>query len=1675
MAEDNKDTPQGNIRLDYNVASTGLNMDQTASQIPKGKLTYALNASVENFDSNSVSYQNEQGNEFVLTFPEGYILIGKYFINEVSKHVFWLANPETKGSQIGCMDNNDGVYKVITDASCLNLDVNHPIHKAVHRITNCILEIYWTDGINPRRYLDLYKIPYILSPGTNLCDAKETTELDCNAIKVQSNFSIPSINITDVISGGNLISGTYQFAVQYSDPAGNPFTSYYSITNPTPIGDPFITTMNFNYPVGKSIVINIGDLDTTGHFDYFNLAVIKTINNISSPELVGTYFIDNISKEITYTGQNVTQIQLSMQDIFEQFPYYDIAQDLTAVQDVLIWDQLSSIDRINYQQIWTKVHLEWETYRIPPTENYADETNATNLRSYLRDEVYALEGCFLLDNGKQTDGFHIPGRIMNSDEFLAPPINISNPDFIGEPDPFTNTSPYWKIYNTASVTGFSPEYQPTENYKGPYQYGEFAYWESAEEYPCNKDVWGDLAGQKIRHHKFPDVLVSPINQSSVFSSVSELEIQNTAVFPIGIKIDVDQVKSLIAQSSLTAEQKASIVGFKILRGNRGTNKSVIAKGMLRNVNKYTRDKTEYYYPNYPYNDLTEDPFINKNNNAFLQLCKSYTVNITALGVDPKGGPNRADVSFTDCNTNKQSSVPFFSVGKHPLCSTSVPIVTLPATGTAGASTYDVWRIASTGTAIQFCAGWKAQWIDPSEVLRTQWVNGWPFNDDLEVHVKLGGTVGCIDNCDSCGKTFNYVRTVTDAESTTCGEETPMPGIEENENLAYRQIFNSPETSFGQPFLGNTLKLESVMFGRGTAHFAEVEKNAKYKLLTEEAQRDALDSAFKLVLNVDPVNSAAFFAAYQAYLTIYINGITRKNFAYSFNSVASYDYNVPIPNNQGIKQRKLDIARYLIPHVISTGDDLAINNFNRETSVYLKTQGVNDLGVVSPLPFPNNSPNMLNDDGISIVSDNSRFTISEAENCPIPQTEEDIEVVSYYASIKNDFINQWGQLYSYETIDTGYQVNFNSTQPQPRIVFGGDTFICRFAYKIKLPFFNDNRVGAPDDSDIFYDEIGNIGFPKYWHSSRSILEDYTAPEDIGVLYNIVSYKAHNFNCPNSQEIPITSPPTSPSSNPNRTFYDGYFYLFAYGIPSFYCESAYNVDLRQAFNNKEGDFFPHVGVGIPDQWLQEWNVSILNDNTYYYNITYSKQNKENFFSHLPPDWENKLCFTEYPFRAIYSDPLNTDADNRVNNWLIYRAVSYFDFPQNYGRLLALDGMQNRAILARFDNKSLIYDNLLTIDTSNPQAAYIGNPTLFKKSAPIDFAETDLGYVGCQNKMLLKIPQGLVMVDAKRGQVFLIEGTKATDLSTYGSGMNRFFTDHLAFEILRYFPNIKTDNHFYTVGLHGVYDSKFGRVILSKLDYIPLDSNIILDEETQQFYLKEVINGLEILTKIDLGDSIYFCNKSWTLSFNMNTKAWTSFHSYIPNFYIGENNFFYSGINECCTEFDAIVGEMIPTPTTTTTSTSTTSSTTTSTTTVAPLQCAIAGNVFASLCNLAGNAVVIVGPPVPPCTRPINMINQYLITGYNIIAPPSTVTTTGSQSEACNGVYYLNSLTDGSNVTLNYITAQSVNMLMGTKVYMGITTDCTVVPDGWYYTNESLSDGSVMQIIGGTIQEIHICPVE
>jgi hypothetical protein len=361
-----------------------------------------------------------------------------------------------------------------------------------------------------------------------------------------------------------------------------------------------------------------------------------------------------------------------------------------------------------------------------------------------------------------------------------------------------------------------------------------------------------------------------------------------------------------------------------------------------------------------------------------------------------------------------------------------------------------------------------------------------------------------------------------------------------------------------------------------------------------------------------------------------------------------------------------------------------------------------------------------------------------------------------------------------------------------------------------------------------------------------------------------------------------------------------------------------------------------------------------------------------------------------------------------------------------------------------------------------------------------------------MLLKIPQGQITVDAKRGQIFLVSGTQAVDLTAFGSGVNRFMTDHLAFEILRYYPNVDVDNHFSGIGLHGVYDSKFDRVIITKLDYIPLHNDIKYDEQTKEFYVEDEVAGGVIRTQVYLTDSEFFCNKSWTISFNFNTKSWVSFHSYIPNFYIGENNFFYSGLNGCCDDlsgeigFNILVGPIDRTITTTTTLPPA-PLTTTSTTTVAPFDCKLGATIVELYCDLDGDAVITVdpAPTTTICIRPSNLETIILYTGYEI-SPAPPVDSTVSLDEACSALSLIKfSPTSITPTTINVsiypntgINFGSIPQLeIGQILYDEAFTNCTFIPDGFYVAIQSFDDVLspnliVVQVDGGIIVDIFYC---
>jgi len=1309
MAEDSL------ISLNPKEAKIGMSLDSTTSSIPQGMLSYALNAQVENFDGNQVTYQNETGNVLCTNFPEGYTVVHTKNIIEKNIIVVFLAKDDETTSEIGVVDTTTCLYTAKINSACIGFSKNIPILKSVYKVTNCSTELYWA---NPERmYIDLENLPFKEEIVFGQCEREISGEVDCNKMRVQPNFLIPQIDITDVDSDGELVAGTYQFTVQYANLLGEAYTSFYSVTNPLPIFDPNKITQDFNYTVGKSIDVNITNIDQTGFYDYFNLAVVKTVNNISSVELVGTYKIVGGQQLITYTGQNKEQIRLTIDDVFQKYPIYDKAGDITSVQDILIWGDLTTTQRLNYQEIANAIIPKWQTYRLRNDKPYADELNATDVRGYMRDEVYPFGVVFVLDNGYQTDQFPLIGR-------PATPFDLDityNNDVIEDGDICESPEPKfrWQVYNTGTNEGNGGVVIDDPCYEGPWESGDFSYWESTELYPCTPDIWGELANKPIRHFKFPDNIITATHDEEY-------------IYPIGIRIDMQQVVEAIRNSSLTQEQKDRIQAIKIVRGNAANNKSVIAKGLLNNVGKYNREGSDYYMPNYPYNDLRADPF-------------------------------------------------------------------------------------------------------------------------------LGSSQTTEDDDDPYSKRLLAYNT---------------------DESKQRFTFHSPDTSFYQPGLGNILKLETVEYGISKGHFQGVQEHARYKFLTSDAYATAVAVAQALGFASSKPGSLNFFsgeaamAGFQVMIDILYRSIPRINYCYQYNSFGEYNKFEAVPNDVGNKIRRMDISAYAAPGVISLSDDHPINNFQRESSVYMRT--------TKTLPFPDTLPN--------VPEDLSRWVLGDFSLCDNFSTIRETPISSYYGAIKTNFVNQYGQIDSYELIDTGFNelIDLNSLiTDRYRTIFGGDTFITKFAYKTKLPFFIDNRVNADDESDIFYNEIGNAAYPIYWFSTDS--DSYGNGGGIfNKLERMFGVKVNNFDC-----------------RADKFFYqNGKIYLFAYGIPYFWCESRVNTDLRQAYNNKEGDFFPHVDEFIPDAWLQEKTVSIQNDNTYWYNKSFSKQNKEDFFSRLPDDYTLEECTTHLQHRAIYSEQQTDLVNYRRNNWLVYRPVAKKDFPQNFGRLISLDGLENKAVLARFENKAMLYNTLLTINTSNPQAAYLGNPTLFDSAPPIDYAETDMGFIGSEHKFLLRTEYGHLTADSRRGQVFLLQGTSGKEITN--EHVNKFFSEFLPFQIKKVFPSINIDQHYNGIGLHGVYDAMYNRFILTKLDYKPLVTGITYTNN--KFYYEE--------EEIQLTDTTYFCNYSFTISYDFDNQAWVSFHTYLPNYYVGNNNTFYAGLpnsiwthNSTFSLFNNFFGEIAP----------------------------------------------------------------------------------------------------------------------------------------------------------------------
>lgn len=689
-------------------------------------------------------------------------------------------------------------------------------------------------------------------------------------------------------------------------------------------------------------------------------------------------------------------------------------------------------------------------------------------------------------------------------------------------------------------------------------------------------------------------------------------------------------------------------------------------------------------------------------------------------------------------------------------------------------------------------------------------------------------------------------------------------------------FHSPETDYFRPTLPSELSVQGYMYGNSRGHFDEVLNHPKYTVLTDKAIELAgvlaglevvaeaavrtaqtlasTGQSYQLSAGVVVVfNPGGIVTAILAYAADLVANITKAitdygryryqwletfrnlgkphNFAYYYFAEGKYNF-LQLEQEDGQKTRSLNISKYLKEGIERFSNEVTakridINNINRETSVFLSFGNF-------PLTYPSAYKNYDKDVYSSSLFYSSEIGISDSGR----STEIQRNIASPYVALKTYMPQQHGTINTIKWLNTGYRGDLTNPRTDCLSIFGGDTFISRHTLKRKHSQFLVTAMGQADRTPFNYFFYNNIGRNPLFYISYEIDKEF---DQNGKFFPDIS-SDFNFD----------------SSTKSRFYYKppSKFYLYYYGIPNFLCETRINTNFRYAEEPYHRQFFPQVGdLG---EWTQEKNVPIREKNWFFYNRTYSKQTTPLKLRTLYNNYNKTFndCKTDFPNGIIASLPDNSE-NNSYDPWLIYRPLDFFEFPTNYGKLIDVQGIENEAILTRFENTSILYNKVDTTvdDGQNPSRNFLGGSVAFQRRSA-SFYNAQLGFGGTQNTTSVSCEFGHFHVDAKRGQVIQTQPTGqqmeeiSSSIGGKPSGMRNWFKEHLPFKILKYFKDVDTDNNYNGIGISMAWDSRFRRVFITKKDYIPKQDCVLY--QNGHFYSNcdncNDVNGIDAVFIID-----------------------------------------------------------------------------------------------------------------------------------------------------------------------------------------------------------------------------------
>jgi hypothetical protein len=1544
-----KSRSQDITQTSTNTFVKGLNKDSDPSFVSEGMWTHARNAVNNTAEGDLGTISNESANYLCATTAENITNGRKVIVGAIhlysDKWVIYTAvhipgQIESINSEIGLFEEDLCKYRPIVQDPCLNLNELNLITGASREKEDCSWAAYWSDGLNPDRYLNLgdpqtwpsNEYEWIGNntygnlagdelqwPGVTwnqdcstindcvICTDLKT--LNCEALRLARLVNTPCLHVETGKAGGTLLNGSYFATIAYAI-KGQKVTDWYSPSNIQPLWFE-------SEPQGALEITVEADQE---NFEEFILVVVAVVNQQTVAKQFGIYSTKTNKIYIDQIKTDLPSIPIEFLPI--QTPVFEKSDQIAEVNNYLLRVGPTSRFDFNYQPLANLIKTKWVSVEYD-SKYYADGGYKP---SYLRDEVYAFFIRWVYNTGDKSSSYHIPGRFEILDyQIPNGPIVSETQDYIDTNTLFTDPSEaerVFEIYNTATYNDPSGVVGTVLEDGGlVVGTGDMAYWESTEIYPDNRpDVWNttnycwtgtsdtryDLCGKPVRHHKFPDQSTHP----SVFHFVQDTSSSDE----FKIRILGVQFENIIIPKDQDGNDIPGIVGYEILRGSREGNKTIVAKGMINNLRSYNLKGTNIgkrkgLYPNYPFNTIIP---VNPSDNSNGPLNVVNNANLFA----PTNDVNDPYIIVTDEDKErvnvKLSSIPRNIVTFHspdtnfrkPFLST----VELKLYGTLSGRSEQYFiepaqhpknkLVSDAVVAIAFLAGalqavisllGKRTVNSPVGAFEMQWEFALAGGNSVPLPIGPGTPINSASNLAYLTALGTYNAALATYYSSGASIADSFTG-----GAGLAAIQNTFATSVAA--LGGSSTASTTTTEVGAIGYLGIPSGIQQALYYFS---EGSDLALKVIYALLPFRQYALqMQAHGLYDTFNAQRVDRRR-------------RFKIADSLYLKDSLQDIRPY------GTGTNQVqyrINNLKRTSSVVIRTTSGDGA---------NNGPDYI----LENVRDRSLVTIGTAKGSNLGFGNVDINfdtdektnvfnasIISHYAGLKYRIRNQYGQLDSIKQIPITAceQKDLVLTNPQgpycntfikriqrSEILFNGDTYINRYTEKNNMFFFQDWLYGQPDGYENNYLLKQMLPKPRFWMNS----EKYEIGDFIGGLTDPSQW----FNPPSSgtglfptrfYKLDNTRYDYS-DDGVNFPGYPGflgvkesYFYLACNSVRDFFVESDVIVDFREEGIPINEKYYNPYGFNDLQEMFNMNPETVARDNfySYDYSLSISKLFTQYFSQgNLQSRYYNpevaKLCYTYYPDRIIYSLP--QDQESAKDSWFIYLANNYKEFKDQ------ISGVKNFAktgIFITFKNSSpLVFQGVDQLQTDFGTKITIGDGGLFAQAPQsVVISDREYEYGSSQNlRSIISTPAGMYYISQNQGKIMSYIGN-LDEISQ--NGLKWWFTLFLPYKLIEDFPDYPhTDNPVAGIGCQSIYDNRNSILYFTKKDYKlkpEFKGRVIYDATTNDFVIDRIARF-----KLNDLDNPAFESASWSVSYDPKSKFWISFHDWHPDLLMAGKETFLS----------------------------------------------------------------------------------------------------------------------------------------------------------------------------------------